>query len=223
VIGNEKSNFSLKISTDEGRRISIKPFSLNAISSIHDNRDPDSNQIEESDPQSQKHSLPKTSSDAGIMISTKPVRLNAHFSIRDNLDPDSNVTEESNLHSEKHPSPKTSIDLGIRTNVKPVFENADVAMCSNLDPFSKTTDFNPSLSETHSEPRNSVGEGIHKLLPEKVPQLTAETERITPLTTINRGQNSFVISQTTLEVCDLGFAIEVEMEGSTFNGHDEVK
>jgi hypothetical protein len=43
--------FSSKISTDEGRRISIKPVPLNAISSIRDNRDPDSNRTEESDPQ----------------------------------------------------------------------------------------------------------------------------------------------------------------------------
>jgi hypothetical protein len=70
--------------------------------SIRDNLDPDSNVIEESDLQYEKHPQPKISIDAGRTISTKPVQKNPLFSIRDNLDLDSNVIEESDLHSEKH-------------------------------------------------------------------------------------------------------------------------
>jgi hypothetical protein len=43
---------SPKISTDEGRMISIKPVLKNAVFSIRDNLDPDSNVTEESDLQS---------------------------------------------------------------------------------------------------------------------------------------------------------------------------
>jgi hypothetical protein len=53
--------------------ISIKPVRRNALLSIRDNLDPDSNVIEESDPQSEKHPSPKTSTDAGRMTLFKPV------------------------------------------------------------------------------------------------------------------------------------------------------
>jgi hypothetical protein len=79
--------------------ISIKRVRENAIVSICDNLELDSNVIEESDSHSEKHHLPKTSTDAGTMTSIKPVRPNARDPMRDNLDPDSNVIEESDLHS----------------------------------------------------------------------------------------------------------------------------
>jgi hypothetical protein len=79
--------------------ISIKPVIANVHTSIRDNLEPDSNVIEESDLQGEKHPSPKNSTDAGIMISIKPVRQNAFASIRDNLELDSNVTEESDVHS----------------------------------------------------------------------------------------------------------------------------
>jgi hypothetical protein len=152
------------------------------------------------------------------MISIKPASLNAQFTISDNLDPDSNVTEESDLHLHKHSVFKTSTDAGIWTNFKPVFENIPLSICFNLEPFSKTTDVNLSLPEMLSDEMNSIREGIQRVLPEKCPPPTAETNRITPSVTINRGQNSPAIFQTTREVCDLGFAIEFEFELESFNG-----
>jgi hypothetical protein len=116
-----------------------------------------------------------------------------------------------------------STDAGIITNFKPVFEKTFLDICSNIDSASKITDFNPSHSEAHSEAMNSVGEGIHRVLPEKCPRSTAETYWITPSVTINRGQNSPAIVQTTREVCDLGFAIELKFELDIFNGLHEVK
>jgi hypothetical protein len=144
------------------------------------------------------------------MISIKPVPRNAFFSIRDNLDPDSNITEESDLQQRKHPSPKTSIDEGILTNFKPVCKNILFGICFSIEPFSNTTNSNILFSETHSEVRHSADEGIHRMLSENSPRSITETRRMTPSVTINRGQNCVAMFQTTGEVSDLGFAIEVD-------------
>jgi hypothetical protein len=56
---------------------------MNAFRPTQHNRDFCSNVTEESDLQSEKHSLPKTLIDAGRMISTKPVFRNAPDLIRD--------------------------------------------------------------------------------------------------------------------------------------------
>jgi hypothetical protein len=136
-------------------------------------------------------------------ISTKLGPWNANFPIRDTLDPDSIITEESDPHQKKQQSSKISTNLGILTNIKPVFENTFRPISFIIDSYSKTTDFSPSFGEMHSEVMNSVGGGIHRALPEKEPQSTAETHRNTPSTTINRGQNSFTIFQTIRKVCDL--------------------
>jgi hypothetical protein len=87
-----------KISTDEGRMISIKSVLKNDSFSIRDNLDPDSNGTEESDLQEEKHLSRQNSTDNGRMISIKPVPPNAHFSVPESLDSDSNITEESDLH-----------------------------------------------------------------------------------------------------------------------------
>jgi hypothetical protein len=61
----------------------------------------------------------------------------------------------------------------------------------------------------------------------KDPQSIDETHWIKPSMTINREQNSFEIFRITCEVCELGFAIEfdLEFECDTFNDHhdDQVK
>jgi hypothetical protein len=75
----------------------------------------------------------------------------------------------------------------------------------------------------HSEAMNSIAEGIHRILPENCPRSTAETHRIIPLATINRGQNSLAIFQTTWEICDLGFDIEFDNGCGTFNSHQQVE
>jgi hypothetical protein len=159
------------------------------------------------------------------MISIKPVPQNAFASIRDNLEPDSNVTEESEMHSEKQLSAKTSTDAGIWTNFKPVFENILVPRLSMFDSLSKTTDLSSSFFETLCDAINLVGDGSHRMLPEADPQPRVETHWITPSTTINRGQNSPEIPQTTWEVGELGFAIEfdLELKCGTFNEHGQVK
>jgi hypothetical protein len=89
---------SLKTLTDERRMISTRPDPKNASFSIRDNRDSDSNMIEESDSHFQKPFSPKTSTDEGRMIAAKSVAMNATSPIRDNLDPVSNAIEESDSH-----------------------------------------------------------------------------------------------------------------------------
>jgi hypothetical protein len=126
------------------------------------------------------------------MISTKPVSLNAHLSIRDNLDPDSNLTEESDLHLEKHLSLKSSTDLGMKKYFRLLYVNDNDSIRDNFDGFSIPTDF---ICRMHSEAIDSISEGSQSLIFEKFPEAMDETYRITPSTTLNRGQNSELILQ----------------------------
>jgi hypothetical protein len=48
----------------------------------------------------------------------------------------------------------------------------------------------------HDEPMYSISEGSQSLIPKKVPGEIDETDRMTPSTTINRGQNSELTFQT---------------------------
>jgi hypothetical protein len=81
--------------TDDGIIISINPVPWNALASIRDNLDIDSNVTDESEWQREKDHSPKTLTDDGTIISINPVPENACASIRDNLDLDSNITDES--------------------------------------------------------------------------------------------------------------------------------
>jgi hypothetical protein len=139
--------------------ISTKPVSSNALASIRDTLDPDSNLTEESDVHQKKHTIPKISILAGRMISIKPVRENAFLSIRDNLDPYSNVIEESDLHSEKHFSHKISTDAGRMISTKPVPQNARHSIRDNLDPDSNVIEESDMHQEKHSSPTISIDAG----------------------------------------------------------------
>jgi hypothetical protein len=50
--------------------ISIKPVPKNPITSIRDNLDPNSNEIEENDLQKEKHSSPNNTTLTGILINS---------------------------------------------------------------------------------------------------------------------------------------------------------
>jgi hypothetical protein len=73
---------------------------LNAIFSIRDNLESDSNVTEESDVQEEKHDSLKTSTDAGMVTNLRPVFENASDSIRSNLDLFSITTDLMDLFSE---------------------------------------------------------------------------------------------------------------------------
>jgi hypothetical protein len=73
-----------------------------------------------------------------------------------------------------------------------------------------------------ADPINWIEEGSHRRLLVKDTQSRDETHWIKPSTTINRGQKSSEIFQTSWEVCEFGFAIEfdLEFECDTFNDHN---
>jgi hypothetical protein len=62
---------SPKTSIDAGRMISNKSVSLNASLSIRDNRELESNAIEESDVQPEKHHSAKNTTEPGILINLR--------------------------------------------------------------------------------------------------------------------------------------------------------
>jgi hypothetical protein len=79
--------------------ISTKPVSENALNSIRDNLEHDSNLTEESDLHSTKHSSLKNSTFEGIIIRIKSVLQNVRFPIRDNF----------GINTEKQTSPTRRI------------------------------------------------------------------------------------------------------------------
>jgi hypothetical protein len=88
----------------------------NASPSIRDNFDPDSNVIESSDLQEEKHDSQITSTDAGRRIDARQLGLNAHRSIRCNREFGSKMMEMREMHSEKQHSQITSTESTIRNS-----------------------------------------------------------------------------------------------------------
>jgi hypothetical protein len=76
--------------------------------------DPDSNKIDESELQDEKHDLHKCATDDGTTIVVNPESKNAHSSIRCKFDPVSNEIDESEPHRAKHDWHKTEIEHEIQ-------------------------------------------------------------------------------------------------------------
>jgi hypothetical protein len=73
----------------------------------------DSNAIDESELQSEKHFDSRISTLLGINMDSSDDRKNEHDSIRVKREFDSNMIDESELQSEKHLEPRISRFLGI--------------------------------------------------------------------------------------------------------------
>jgi hypothetical protein len=86
----------------------------NAFDSIRANREFDSNVINESDSQNEKHFDPRISTFLGIKIDCNRVDENAYASIRVNREFDSNVIDESDPQYAKHSDPRSSTFAGIK-------------------------------------------------------------------------------------------------------------
>jgi hypothetical protein len=84
-----------------GIRIDSGDDDKNADDSIRVNRDSDSNEIEKSDRQCEKHCEQRISTVRGIMIDSSDEDENADDSIRVNRDSDSTESDESDLQDEK--------------------------------------------------------------------------------------------------------------------------
>jgi hypothetical protein len=87
----------------------------NASDPIRFNDDGDSNEIDESERQDEKHDDPRISTEHGIAIESRPERANARDSIRLNDDGDSNEIDRSELAPGKPEIETISTDDGIQT------------------------------------------------------------------------------------------------------------
>jgi hypothetical protein len=96
----------------------------NASDSIRDNREFDSNEIDESDSQHEKHDEPRISTPRGITIDSMDEEKNVSDSIRDNREFDSNEIDESDSQHEKHDEPRISTPRGITIDSMDECENA---------------------------------------------------------------------------------------------------
>jgi hypothetical protein len=81
---------------------------VNAHDSIRLNDDGDSNEMDESDLQREKHDNSRISTCHGIKIDLRFEYVNAHHSIRFNDDGDSNEIDESDSQYSKHNDPRIS-------------------------------------------------------------------------------------------------------------------
>jgi hypothetical protein len=79
----------------------------------------DSNVIDSSDVQFEKHDLPRISTDAGISIVANELSANADSSIRCNFEADSNLIDLIDSQATKEYSHKTSILDSITTTLEP--------------------------------------------------------------------------------------------------------
>jgi hypothetical protein len=82
------------------------------------NCESDSNDIDESDRQDEKHDEPRISKFRGIKIDVSEESENIDDSIRCNRESDSNDIDESDSHPSKQDEPMVSICLGITTAVE---------------------------------------------------------------------------------------------------------
>jgi hypothetical protein len=105
------------ISTFRGITIDSTFENENADDSIRFNDDGDSNEIDESDLQYEKHCDPRISTEHGIKIDSSFEYENANDSIRFNDDDDSNEIDESVLEKEIRHGERISTEQGIQTFV----------------------------------------------------------------------------------------------------------
>jgi hypothetical protein len=96
-----------------GMAIHVRSGASQACHSIRVNRESDSNEIDESDPQYEKHDEQRIPTVRGIMIDRSDEDENADDSIRVNRESDSNEIDESELQSEKHSEQRISTVRGI--------------------------------------------------------------------------------------------------------------
>jgi hypothetical protein len=75
---------------------------------MHFSCESDSNEIEESDLQEEKHSEPRVSTQRGITIERSEDNENALDLMNFSCESNSNEIEESDLHSQKHSEPRVS-------------------------------------------------------------------------------------------------------------------
>jgi hypothetical protein len=96
----------------------------NAEDSIRFNRELDSNEIDESDLQLEKHDDPRISTLLGISMDSSDENENASDSIRFNRELDSNEIDESDSQRRKHDDPIISTLHGISMDSRDEPENA---------------------------------------------------------------------------------------------------
>jgi hypothetical protein len=194
--------------------MSNNPLSQNASNLIHVNLDPDSNAIEERDLQSKKQQSPNNSTDAEMVMSMSPLGWNASASIRIHLNFDPKITDENDGHSQKQRSPNSSTDLGITMPVTRVWQNARASIRCNFEEISSLRDLSLAQLRKQSETTIWAQNGIQTGSPENCPLRKQDPNRGTPLTTIIRRQNPFVISQATGETRDSVAPIQSGVERS---------
>jgi hypothetical protein len=132
----------------------------NDSDSIRANREFNSNVIEESDVQYEKHCDPRISTLLGIKIDWSDEFENDSDSIRANRELDSNVIEESDVQCEKHCDPRISTLLGIKIDWSDDSENDSDSIRANREFDSNVIDENDLQCEKHFDPRISTVLGI---------------------------------------------------------------
>jgi hypothetical protein len=107
-----------------GMAIEIRDRMLQACHSIRFNLEFDSNEIDESDPQKEKHPQQRISTSCGLTIDSTDDDENAHDSIHVNRESHSNEIDQSDLQQEKHFERRISMFHGIMIDRRDDHEKA---------------------------------------------------------------------------------------------------
>jgi hypothetical protein len=115
LTSHERGNASPAMNTTpSGSKTKSRPVPAKAADSIR-NTDVESNEIDESELQYEKHDEQRISTARGIVIDLRAEEENTDDSIRGNRESFSNEIDESDLQYEKHDKQKISLLLGIIT------------------------------------------------------------------------------------------------------------
>jgi hypothetical protein len=149
------------MSTLLGIDIDLSDEYENASDSIRVKCEFDSNVIDESDLQFEKHFHPRISTFRGIMIDLSDDDENADDentddSIRFNCEFDSNLTDESDSQSEKQFDSRISTLLGIKIDSSDEHENANDSIRVKCEFDSNVIDESDLQNEKHFDPTISI-------------------------------------------------------------------
>jgi hypothetical protein len=146
--------------TFRGIKIDWSDENENASGPIRVKCESDSNVIDESDSQYEKHFDPRMSTLLGIKIDWSDEDENANDSIRVKCEFDSNVIDESESQLEKHSDSRISTFLGIKIDWSDEHENDSDSIRFNCEFDSNVIDESDSQHEKQDDPTISTFLGI---------------------------------------------------------------
>jgi heat shock protein HspQ len=160
LTSHEQGNASPAMNTTlSGSKTKSRVVPAKAVDSIRDS-ELDSNEIDESDLQNEKHDEQRISTFRGIVIDLRPEKWNAYDSMCLSCESFSNEIDESDSQNRKHDEQRISTFRGIVIDLRPDKPNAFDSMRFSRESFSNEIDESDLQNSKHDEQRISTFRGI---------------------------------------------------------------